>query len=120
MDGHTEPAVLADGGGKADVRDEEVDETVLEEEGHELGAAALDADDELVHAQEEDEEVEDHRVDEGGGEDGVARAGHDAAHAVDPVRLDEDALEDEGPVAEDDEDDGDDDALVLRPQRHSA
>ena len=103
-----------------DVRNEEVDETVLEEEGHELRAAALDAEDELVHAQEEDEEVEDHGVDERRREDGVVRARDDAACAVHPGGLDEDTLEDERPVTEDDQDDRDDDLLVVRPQRHSA
>ena len=101
-------------------RDEEVDEAVLEEERHELRAAALDAEDELVHAHEEDEQVEDHRVDERRGEDRVVRARHDAARAGDPGRLHEHALQDERPVPEDDEDDRVHDALVVRPERHTA
>lgn len=75
---------------RGDVRDDEVHETVLEEEGHELRAAALDADDELVHAEQQDDEVEAHRVDERRGEDGVVRARYEAALAVDPGCLDED------------------------------
>ena len=42
---------------KKNLRNHKVDQTVLEKEGRELEAAALDAADELVHAEEEDEEV---------------------------------------------------------------
>ena len=50
--------------GKGEHIRNEVDETVLEKEGHELEAAVLDAEEELAQAEEEDEEVEDYRVDE--------------------------------------------------------
>ena len=56
---------------RLNVRDEEVHETILEEEGHELGASTLYTDDELVHAHEQDDEIEAHGVDERRGENGV-------------------------------------------------
>lgn len=76
--------------GERDVRDDEVDKTVCEEERCELRATAFDAFDaldELVHAEEEDDEVEAHRVDERRGEYGVIGARHEAAFPVDPCRF---------------------------------
>ena len=102
-----------------DVRNEEVHQTVLEQEAHELGPAALDANDTLVRRQQQDDKVEAHGVDECGCEDGVVRARHDAALAGHLNGVEQNTLENERPVAEDDDNDRDDDALVVRPERHS-
>ena len=75
---------------KSDVRDEEVHQTILEQEGHKLRAAALDADEALVGAEAEDEEVEAHGVDESGRKDGVVRLRDDTALTGDPHRVEED------------------------------
>ena len=66
----------------------------------------------------EDEEVEAHRVNERRGKDGVVRARHDTALAGDPDSRQENTLENERPMTEDDDDDRNDDALVMRPQCH--
>ncbi len=105
--------------GHMHVRDEEVHQTVLEQETHKLRPASLDAEDTLVRRQKQDDEVEAHGVDERGGKNGVVCARNKASLARNPDGSQEDTLEDEGPVTEDDDDDGDDDALVVRPESHA-
>lgn len=94
-------------GEKENARNDEIDDPIIKDHVRELAAAhraydrrqhgllagllALPAQDpdagepaELVDIEEEDDEVEDHAVDEGGSEDGVVGGGEDAADAWDP------------------------------------
>lgn len=100
------------------VRDEEVHQTILEQEAHELRPAALDAEDTLVSRQEQDDKVEAHGVDKRGGKDLVVGTRDSAPLTRNPDSGEKNALEDKGPVTEDDDDDGDNDALVMRPEGH--
>jgi hypothetical protein len=98
-------------GAKENARNDEIDEPILKDHVREPAAAhraherpqhglltALLARDpdagegaELVGIEEEDDEVERHAVDEGGGEEGVVGGGEDAADPWDPFGAHEDA-----------------------------
>ena len=71
------------------IRDDEVDQAVLEQHAHELRSLAV-WEGELDGAEDEHDEVEAHRVDERRSEDCVVRLGDGAAHIGDPFSFQQD------------------------------
>ena len=127
--------------GERHSRNEEVDETVFEDETSEP-AAALDGGigcrgqrrfgaakagagqtrgNQAEGAQREHDEVKCHGVNECGGEDGVVGLLDDTTASLwGPYSLEEDTLQDEGPVTQNEDDQKADDQFILRPDSHSA